>query len=515
MHKSKIGKQMLNNSTSPAILPMQCYMPCLSHGSLFSGIGGFDLAAQWMGWDNVFQVEKDNWCRKVLAKNFPKTKRYGDIKEFNGEKYRGAVDVISGGFPCQPFSIAGERKGKDDDRYLWDEMLRVIGEVKPTYVVGENVTGIIGLALDKVLSDLEAQGYTTETFIIPACGKNAWHRRDRVWIVAYPNSIGRKDEQEEAGKLIHNGKRNSKATEQSWEQQQRRTGEPGSIFPNTESKLSDERENGNYTKQREIQLQTGGSNSLSTNANNTGCKEQRQSITDGAELLAPKCSSWWQTEPAVGRKTNGFPSWLDRNINWLFVSHFCIFTDGELNNYTNGQTSKKRAEEILQNLRSRITQTSFQQWAFGGFDSFYEPEALQSYLRKFEESINEAWLLLESKEAYQNVLRSLRIYKVITGASHRPGQIKQRTREHSDTLQALSRFLAYNAKQAWIEYSRSNGEFIPDQWDEAGYWEALTPRVVDGLSDRVDRLKGLGNAIVPQIAYEIFSAIGELSRHGI
>ena len=279
MHKSKIEKQMMNNSTSPDILPMQCYMPCLSHGSLFSGIGGFDLAAQWMGWTNVFQCEKDDWCRKVLAKNFPQTERFADIKEFDATKYNGAIDIISGGFPCQPFSVAGKRKGKEDDRYLWEEMLRVIGEVEPTYVVGENVTGIIGLALDTVLSDLEAQGYTTETFIIPACGKNAWHRRDRVWIVAYANSIGRQDEQKENGKSICNGEWNNPIEKQGREQQQCRTGKSSSVFANTD---------------------------------NTGCEEQRKPITDGKELFAPKCSSWWQTEPAVGRVVDGLPNRVDR-----------------------------------------------------------------------------------------------------------------------------------------------------------------------------------------------------------
>lgn len=455
--------------------------PCLSHGSLFSGIGGFDLAAQWMGWNNIFQVEKDDWCRKVLAKNFPKTERFADIKDFTGYEYTNRIDVISGGFPCQPFSVAGQRKGKGDDRYLWEEMLRVIATIKPTYVVGENVTGIIGLALDTVLSDLEAQDYTTETFIIPACSKNAWHRRDRVWIVAYANSIGWQDEQKENGKSVCNGERNNPIEKQGGEQQQCRTGKSSSVFPDTD---------------------------------NTGCEEQRQPITDGTELFAPKCSSWWEAEPGVGRKINGFPAWLDRNINWVFVSHYCIFVDGIQNRYTNGQTSKKRTEEVLQNMRSRINEATFQQWAFGGFDSFYEAAALQSYLRKFEESINEAWLLLESKEAYSEVLRSLRLYEVLTSTPYRPGQNKQRSREHTDTLQALSRFLAYNAKEAWKEYSRENAAFIPEQWDDLGYWEAFTPRVVDGLPGRVDRLKGLGNAIVPQVAFEIFSAIGAVSRHG-
>lgn len=156
----------------------------MNHASLFSGIGGFDLAAQWMGWNNIFQVEKDEWCQSILAKHFPNTERYLDIKEFNGEKYKGSIDIISGGFPCQPFSVAGKQKGTSDDRYLWPEMLRVIREIQPTWIVGENVPGIISLALDQVYVDLENEGYTVQAFIIPACAVNAIHKRDRVWILA-------------------------------------------------------------------------------------------------------------------------------------------------------------------------------------------------------------------------------------------------------------------------------------------------------------------------------------------
>lgn len=152
----------------------------MTHASLFSGIGGFDYAATKVGWENVFQVEKDKWCQRLLAKRFPNADLYSDIKDFNGGKYRGKVDVISGGFPCQPFSVAGKQQGTEDDRYLWPEMLRVIQEVRPTWVVGENVTGIITMALDKVLSDLEAIGYSCQTFVIPACSVDAIHRRNRV-----------------------------------------------------------------------------------------------------------------------------------------------------------------------------------------------------------------------------------------------------------------------------------------------------------------------------------------------
>lgn len=323
MNKSTID--IHGNIAKPIVMPS-----CLSHGSLFSGIGGFDLAAAWMNWTNVFQCEKDEWCRKILAKNFPQSKQYADIKDFNGKEYTGTIDVISGGFPCQPFSVAGQRKGKDDDRYLWEEMLRVVGEINPTYVIGENVTGIICLALDTVLSDLETQGYTTETFIIPACGKNAWHRRDRVWIMAYANSIGRQDEQKENGKSVCNRERNNPIKKQGGEQQQCRTGKSGSIFSDTASSgagMEEHRSSGQKWEQANefeptiLRQENGavsskginaGGGDISANTNDTGCEEQRQPITDGTELFAPKCSSWWEAEPGVGRVVDGLPGRVDR-----------------------------------------------------------------------------------------------------------------------------------------------------------------------------------------------------------
>jgi DNA (cytosine-5)-methyltransferase 1 len=150
------------------------------------------LAARWMGWETVAWVEIDKFCQQVLKKNFPEAKGYGDIKEFDGTQYRGAVDIITGGFPCQPFSTAGNRKGKEDHRYLWPEMLRVIREVQPAYIVGENVYGLVnwsrGLVFEQVCADLENEGYQVQPIILPACGVNAPHRRDRVWFVAYSES---------------------------------------------------------------------------------------------------------------------------------------------------------------------------------------------------------------------------------------------------------------------------------------------------------------------------------------
>lgn len=158
------------------------------HASLFSGIGGFDLAADRMGWQNVFNCEIDPFCRKVLAYHFPDAKQYEDVKTTDFTIYRGHIDVLTGGFPCQPFSLAGKRKGSDDNRYLWPEMLRAIREIEPRWVVGENVFGIVnwsdGMVFEQVQSDLEDAGYEVQPYIIPACAVDAPHRRDRVWFVA-------------------------------------------------------------------------------------------------------------------------------------------------------------------------------------------------------------------------------------------------------------------------------------------------------------------------------------------
>ena len=161
------------------------------HGSLFSGIGGFDLAAEWMGWENVFHCEREPFAQKVLKHHFPNSKLYEDVTTFDATAYAGRIDILTGGFPCQPFSAAGLRKGTEDERHLWPSMLRVIREVKPRYVVGENVRGLLswsgGLVFEQVCADLEAEGYEVTPVLLPAAAKNAPHRRDRIWFVAYSN----------------------------------------------------------------------------------------------------------------------------------------------------------------------------------------------------------------------------------------------------------------------------------------------------------------------------------------
>ena len=190
----------------------------MNHASLFSGIGGAEVAASMMGWQNLFHCEIQEFPRKVLDYWFPNSESYEDITKTDFTKWHGKVDVLTGGFPCQPFSLAGRRKGADDNRYLWPQMLRAIRQIHPTWVVGENAAGIKTMVqscqvtqmgrtdylfeenhlyreesrftLDKICADLEAEGYSVQPIVIPACAIGAPHRRDRVWIIAHTQCDG-------------------------------------------------------------------------------------------------------------------------------------------------------------------------------------------------------------------------------------------------------------------------------------------------------------------------------------
>lgn len=192
----------------------------LTHGSLFSGIGGFDLAAEWAGFQNIFHADNNDFCRQALEHQFPNSDSYADITTTDFSKYRDRITVLTGGFPCQPFSLAGKRKGAADDRYLWPAMLDIIRQVRPTWIIGENVIGIASMVLpgtvtkvenetnllcedhrvieteeqrffiDRICEDLEQAGYSVQPLVIPACSIGAPHKRDRVWFVARLDEAG-------------------------------------------------------------------------------------------------------------------------------------------------------------------------------------------------------------------------------------------------------------------------------------------------------------------------------------
>jgi len=218
----------------------------MTHGSLFSGIGGFDLAAEWAGFTNLFNCEWEEFPRKVLKHHFPNAEQFGDIKQFNATAYSGRLDILSGGFPCQPFSVAGKRKGSEDERHLWPEMLRIIRACEPRWIVGENVRGLVswsnGLVFQEVCADLEALGYSVQSFIIPACATGAPHRRDRVWIVAHSDNIGTRSRlgevQREDGEIpkrnndaqpCNTNLRNAPDTDSTGTRQDNREGESGQL----------------------------------------------------------------------------------------------------------------------------------------------------------------------------------------------------------------------------------------------------------------------------------------------
>ena len=181
----------------------------MKHLDLFSGIGGFALAARWAGIDTVAFCEIEPFAQKVLEKNFPGTPVFSDICKLKRSDIHGSVDIITGGFPCQPFSIAGKKRGTNDDRDLWPEMFRIIKQFKPTWVVGENVANFVGMAFDRTKTDLESEGYEVQPLIIPACGVNAPHKRDRVWIVAYTNRKGFQRFQQPDTHAVQSGKEKS------------------------------------------------------------------------------------------------------------------------------------------------------------------------------------------------------------------------------------------------------------------------------------------------------------------
>ncbi len=253
-----------------------------THLDLFSGIGGFALAAGWAGFETVGFCDNEPYAQAVIKKHWPNVPIHEDIKTLDGTAYRG-VTLLTGGFPCQPFSNAGKRRGKDDDRYLWPQMLRVIQEARPDWIVGENVVGIIGLALDQVCSDLEAEGYEVEPIIIPACGVDAQHRRNRVWIVAGGGAMWPTPRTPSGGpdnsakRLRPSGHRGT-------------TNLLGAVLADPKSQQGSS--NDNRQEQREV-----------------GRPEQGQFRgSDCGELQR----SNWTTEPGVGRVANGIPYGMDR-----------------------------------------------------------------------------------------------------------------------------------------------------------------------------------------------------------
>lgn len=277
---------------------------------LFSGIGGFSYAGEKLvgGYETVAFCEYDKHAQKVLRKHWPDTEIIDDVRDLanDADRFRGMVDIICGGYPCQPFSYAGVRKGDQDDRHLWPAMLAVIKKVRPTWVIGENVAGHITLGLDTVLSDLEAAGYASRCFVIPAVAADARHRRDRCWIVAHADG----NSQPDGTVIIAKGQRMVSDAGHKGVHQRRQSKNVGSSYNGSGRMERNGKQSRSQTKGKNL-------------ADADSAHPQRRWISSGIQPQHTKPdgrgneSGWqapqfWQPEPSVGRVANGVPGRIHR-----------------------------------------------------------------------------------------------------------------------------------------------------------------------------------------------------------
>lgn len=512
-----------------------------THLDLFSGIGGFSLAARWAGFTTVAFCEIDSYAQQVIVERFgavmadatstrrpipkntgtdssdagndgggsQKPERSGktlahndsallpqspdeicpgrnspyvgrhpilwpDIRKLDGTNYRG-IYLLTGGFPCQPFSCAGKRRGAADDRALWPEMFRVIAESEPTWCLAENVPGIIGMELDRVLSDLEGIGYETGTLVIPACAVDAPHRRDRVWIVAHAECSKRRPHHERTGcdKERDDGQREAASDVR----------ECGKVLADTGKRAGGAGFCENPTIKHGVVL-----GNESSSLSNTG-RELLQGRIGEPEARATQR----QSQSNLGRAFDGLSGWLDRNRQLTMKSHKPLLTYG--------QTTNQSPAEVLRVLRGGIEAEILRVEA-GGQRGVSPKKVLFAYLCQLEkETALLEHIPLEGQEASGKQMRGVRHIKKSSSASHRSRSQKQRSVEHSNSLHSLSSVLALHAEQAWGAYRFQDAEIVLNPWKDG--WEDGFRRLATGVKNRVNRLKGLGNAIVPQLAYQI------------
>lgn len=409
----------------------------ITHLSLFSGIGGLDLAAEWAGIKTVGQCEWAEYPAKVLEKHWPDIPRWKDIKTLTGESFyertgRRTVDIISGGFPCQPFSVAGKQRGKEDDRYLWPEMVRVIKELRPTWVIGENVAGIIRMALPDILSELEACGYRTRAFLIPACAVGARHRRYRVAIVGWNPDCGNEGEER-------------------W-MEKRKNHESAEICSNVAYT--------GYDVLSGWEHETKGSKGPACHEPASCCGSRRTEAVANAN--SPR-----RTEQRISEEPDKEEVFSGRNDE----GDVCNPAGQGLPDRGGKKMEGQKPEPELKRSGGNVSDTDD-----------------RSRTLRRERELSEA---KETGEKRGNIGRGTEEYG--------PGE--RRTAESG---------LGRVADGITDRMDGDIDDIIYHYWDE----EPDIPRIAAGIPHRVDRLKALGNMVVPQWAYPIFKAIADIQEKG-
>jgi len=300
----------------------------LSHLDLFSGIGGFSLGLESAGLvKTVAFCDYEKFCQKVLNKHWPHVPIYGDVKELTHERLKAdginSIDIITGGYPCQPFSVAGSQKGEQDPRHVWPEMFRLIQELRPAFVIGENVSGHIKLGLDTVLENLESEGYNARTFSISAASVGANHKRERVWTLAYSNDkgirarFGRSNYDYEKKGRGWSFDRGRSESDDEWSDSSTTKTEALDV---ADSPGKGGREPGHFDKEKRntessaTQSQSSSSNVADTNGKRrrlweTGSKDAKDV---GQSPRGEETLGWWDVEPDVGRVAHGVSQRVDR-----------------------------------------------------------------------------------------------------------------------------------------------------------------------------------------------------------
>ena len=318
--------------------PVKFIVIMLKHLDLFSGIGGFSLGLEATGgFETVAFCDIEEYPRQVLQKHWPHVKQYKDIKELNYERLKAdgidSIDIITGGYPCQPFSVAGRKKGEEDPRHLWPEYFRLVKELRPTWVIGENVSGHIKLGLDTVIKDLESEDYAVRPFSISASSIGANHQRERVWIIANSNEFGRDDriDNREERQVSNDKEWNIKEDQSEWNRRVNRTGKTSKTMENSRrsqwpwAELRGENEN-ETRKENANQFERSSSTFKSDVANSSSSRreirlsEERYREEGNTEKFnddSDRYRGWqrennWAVEPDVGRVAHGVPKRVDR-----------------------------------------------------------------------------------------------------------------------------------------------------------------------------------------------------------